>query len=145
MSKDTTTTVEVLNDGDDLTEGQVRVIALLIHFLETKSWAHARSVYDDEDIAHTVKSHIAFCKGMTAKVVARLLMLHESKEEFENSINEVMDNALIMASDHASIIEKQGVEIPDWLRDVAMTDDATEEATQLELLESLHTLSATLH
>jgi len=141
MSKDTTTIVDILNDGDELTDDQVSTIVSLIAFLEHKSWEHARSVYDDEDIAHTVKSHMAFCKGMAARVVARLLMLHETKEEFENSINEVMDNALTMASDHAGIIEKQGVEIPDWLQDVVVTDDATEEAMQ----QSFHNLSTTVH
>ena len=109
--------VDHLDDGDELSVEEIKTIALIIHFKDQELWNGLKDVYDEEGIDHTVTTHQAFLKGILAKLMARLMMLHEGVEGFQDDANESMDNGLIIATSNAEALKKSGVAVPQWLLD----------------------------
>lgn len=109
--------VDHLDDGDELSVEEIKTIALIIHFKDQELWNGLKDVYDEEGIGHTVTTHQAFLKGILAKLMARLMMLHDGVDGFQDDANESMDNGLIIATSNAEALKKSGVAVPQWLLD----------------------------
>lgn len=115
--------VDHLDDGDELSIEEVKTIALIIHFKDQELWNGLKDVYDEEGIDHSVTTHLAFLKGIIAKLMARLMMLHEGVEGFQDDANESMDNGLIIAISNAEKLKRAGVAVPQWLLDKPRRND----------------------
>lgn len=115
--------VDHLDDGDELSVEEVKTIALIIHFKDQELWNGLKDVFDEEGIDHSVTTHLAFLKGIVSKLMARMMMLHEGVEGFQNDANESMDNGLLIAASNAGALQKNGVAVPQWLLDKPMRNE----------------------
>jgi len=153
MSEERKPQADMLEEGDELTEDQAKMVATICQYLDGKSWNFARLCLEDEGIPHTVESHHLMLKGLTCKFLARLMMMHHDHGEFQDDANEVMEHAIRIATTNAQALSDDGVSVPDWLLDDPKLEHQTTTETEVqdaveELIKDikvLHKSTTTIH